>query len=94
MSISGKELISILDTHRAIDRALSISVKISHEEALRIVVSDLVGKYRHCWLSGEAEYVSAFEKVLRYYLSEEEMEQIHPGIKIKTAADTAAKEQE
>jgi hypothetical protein len=83
MTISEKELSAILNTHRAMDRALSIPVKISHEEALRIVTSDLIGKYRHCWMNGETEYTAAFEKVLRYYLDDEEMEQIHPGAKTR-----------
>ena len=52
--------------------SISKTVKISFGEVLRIVVDDLVEKYKHN-VDRNQEWADAFKKVLSYYLTEDEM---------------------
>lgn len=74
--ISQSELDEIMDLHRDIEDKLSVSVKIPHSEVTRIVVEDLSAKYLHNIQSGNKEWSDALSKVLRYYLSDDEMQQV------------------
>jgi len=49
------------------------SVKIDHNQVLNIVVWDLIDKYKNNFDRNNVDWVIAFEKVLRYYLDENEM---------------------
>lgn len=51
-------------------KALQVSVKIDHEEELKIVVNDLIAK-RNCSTNDRRE---AFDAVLRYYITKDEFE--------------------
>ncbi len=58
---------------REIDDALSETVRISHVEVTRLVVSDLISKYKFNQERGDERWARVFEEVLRYYLDEQEM---------------------
>lgn len=51
-------------------KLLQVSVKIDHEEELKIVVNDLIAKRN----SPTNNIRDAFDAVLRYYLTEDEFE--------------------
>lgn len=68
------------DTHhvylknlREIEDVLSETVKISYSEVTRLVVSDLISKYKSNQERGDKRWAGVFEEVLRYYLDEQEM---------------------
>lgn len=60
--------IKLIQIHQEMMDALSVPVKISHDEVCRVVVDDLKAKLKSASDRGLNEYVSAFETVLRYYL--------------------------
>jgi hypothetical protein len=70
---------------RQMDDALSKTIKISNNQVLEIVVSELIEKYQFNIERGDKEWASVFEKVLRYYLNEQEMSHLTPR-----AADAAS----
>ena len=51
-------------------KSLQVSVKIDHEEAIKIVVRDLIEKRN----SPSNKIKAEFDAVLRYYIDEEEFE--------------------
>lgn len=51
-------------------KALQVSVKIDHEEVIKIVVRDLIDKRN----SPTNDIKAEFDKVLRYYIDAEEFE--------------------
>ena len=54
-------------------RSIAVPVMLDHSEALKLIVADLVAKYRHNAERGDTEWTPVFEKVLSYYLTPEEM---------------------
>jgi len=70
--------IALMKTQNELMEALSVSVKISHDEALKVVVNDLVEKYKSCVSRGDAENEKAFSTVLKYYIGEESFHQMIP----------------
>jgi hypothetical protein len=70
--------IALMKTQNKLMDALSVSVKISHDEALKVVVNDLVEKYKSCVSRGDAENEEAFSTVLKYYIGEEAFNQMIP----------------
>jgi hypothetical protein len=71
-----KRDVELMRTQNELMDSLSVSVKISHGEALNVVVNDLVKKYKSCVEDGNDKYIEAFSVVLKYYLSEEEFKQL------------------
>ena len=63
--------ITLMKTQNELMDALSVNVKISHGEALQVVVNDLIEKYKSCVSRGDAENTGAFSTVLKYYIGEE-----------------------
>lgn len=63
----------ILEISRRMDEKLSKTVKISHLQVLEITVADLSEKYIFNIQRGNKDWALAFEKVLQYYLDEQEM---------------------
>ena len=70
------DLNEIMRTAKALHDSLSVPVMLDHGEVLKLIVSDLVAKYKSNVERGNAEWISVFEKVLSYYLSREELEAI------------------
>lgn len=66
----------LMKTQNELMDSLSVSVKISHGEALRVVVSDLIEKYKSCVKRGDDKDIKAFSVVLKYYLGEEEFKKL------------------
>ena len=56
-------------------KALQVSVKIDHEEVIKIVVRDLINKRN----SPANEIKAEFDKVLRYYIDSDEFEKYVVG---------------
>jgi len=78
----------VLETYREIEDALSTMVKIDHDQVLHIVVDDLVKKYNFNLDRGNAEWAAAFLKILRYYLTEEEIGHLRPIGDVHTPTST------
>ena len=57
-----------------VDDILSVSVRLSRGEALKIIVDDLVRKHNHNRERGNEDWCEAFEKVLSYYLTPQELD--------------------
>ena len=62
-----KDLVNTLLTMR---KALQVSVKIDHEEVIKIVVRDLISKRN----SSSNNIRNEFDAVLRYYITEDEFD--------------------
>ena len=73
MSIQNDQ--ALIDKYKEIQDALSMTVKIQHEQVLEIVVADLMAKYKSC-LSLNHECKEAFEKVLHYYMGDEDFKEM------------------
>lgn len=69
---SHEDVMNIMKTAEDLERTLDVSVKISHGQVLQVVVNDLVAKYKSCVQRKDDDNIKAFERVLHYYLSEEE----------------------
>jgi hypothetical protein len=67
---------NLLKTQDELMETLAVGVKISHGEALKVTVNDLVEKYKSCVKRGDDQYIDAFSLVLKYYLGEEEFNKI------------------
>jgi hypothetical protein len=65
-----EELTRFMEIHREIEDSLSSNVRISHSEVLKLVITDLIEKRNSP--SNDLKY--HFDKVLRYYISEDEFE--------------------
>lgn len=70
------EIDSILRAKAAADRALSVPVMIGHGEVLKVIIKDLVSKYRHNMERGDLKWMTVFRAVLGYYLSQDEVESL------------------
>ncbi len=66
----------LIKTQNELMDSLSVSVKISHGEALHVVVNDLIEKYKSCVKRGDDKYIEAFGVVIKYYLGEEEFNKL------------------
>ena len=64
----------LFEIHKELQDAVSTTIKIDHGQVLDIVVKDLVSKYKACKERGD-EYEESFKKVLRFYLTEDELEE-------------------
>jgi hypothetical protein len=64
------DLHEYLESYRKMEDSLSSTVKISHGEVLILVVKDLIEKRN----ANEGQVRESFDKVLRYYIDEEEFE--------------------
>lgn len=65
-----------MEVHSDLMESLSVTVKISHGEALQVTVNDLVSKYKSTVERKDKKHINAFKTVLMYYLSEEEFKTI------------------
>ena len=67
----------VLEMMRETEQALRVNVKVTHDEVSRLVVADLIMKYRHnCTLNTHEaeEWARKFHDVLEYYLNDDEIE--------------------
>lgn len=71
-----QRILKIMEETEKLQRSLDVPVMISSDEVLKIVVNDLIKKYKSCVERKDTEHIEVFEKVLRYYLSEEEFEEM------------------
>ena len=70
--ISRDEYFAIIKTHRDMEEALSVGVRITGGEVMRLVVQDLLAKRTACL---DSDLIAHFDAVLRnYYLSEMELQ--------------------
>ena len=70
MKIKGKFIEDYTEALTQMRKALQVSVKIDHEEVIKIVVRDLIDKRN----SRTNDIKAEFDKVLRYYIDAEEFE--------------------
>lgn len=74
---------SLIKTHQELKDSLDVKVKIDLRQVLKIVVRDLISKRNSKKEDSEAR--EAFDKVLLYYLGDEDFEKyVIKGKKIKT----------
>lgn len=66
---------ALIGKYKEIQDALSMTVKIQHDQVLEIVVADLMAKYKSC-LSRNYECKESFEKVLHYYMGDEDFQEM------------------
>ena len=66
------ECVKFSEYAREIDDSLAVTIKVDWRVALQIVVDELTKKYKHN-VGRNEEWAEAFEKVLSYYLDEQEM---------------------
>lgn len=64
------KLEKIFETERELRKSLQVSVKIDHEEVIKITVRDLIQKRN----SPTNKIRNEFDAVLRYYIDEEEFQ--------------------
>ncbi len=64
----------VMKTHREIEHALEKTVRISSAQVTELVVNDLAEKYRYNIHKGNTRWAAAFYTVLRYYLTQDEMD--------------------
>lgn len=84
--MSIKRDLDLLENYKQIQRSMDVTVKISWEQALEVVVADLISKYKFCVNINDTEYKDHFAKVLRYYLTEEEFKEVEELIKSKQSS--------
>lgn len=74
---SLEETAKLLDTYRGITDSMSVSVKITYDQAIEIIVNDLIKKYRiNVKRKDGQHWAEAFKTVLSYYLTESELEKV------------------
>ena len=66
----------IRQAERAFRNLLAVPVLLDHGEALKLIVADLVSKYKHNVERNDQQWIPIFEKVLHYYLTPEEFKKI------------------
>ena len=54
----------------------NIAIQLDHKQVERVVVRELIDKYKFNVERGNKEWVQAFESVLRYYLDEDEVSRL------------------
>lgn len=75
--IDRKEMDSIMARRDEMLNELAVTVKISHDQALTLIIADLVTKYKYTLEDDRKKDMQAsFKDVLRYYVDEEEFEQL------------------
>lgn len=67
---------SLIDKVKEMEDALSMTIKISHDQICEIVVADLIGKYKASVGRNNTKYVDSFATVLRFYLTEDEFSEM------------------
>ncbi|KJV08061.1 hypothetical protein [Methylocucumis oryzae] len=73
--MSIKNDVGLIDKFREFQDVCSMQVKINHDQICEIVVADLMNKYKACAERND-EFKEAFAKVLRFYLDEEEFNEM------------------
>lgn len=61
---------AFMEAHRSLTKSLQVPVMIGHEQVLKIVLEDLIAKRN----APTNEIKDSFDKVLRYYLTQDEFE--------------------
>ena len=78
--VTQKEVNVLLGIHEKIEMSLSKTVRVSHGEVQKLVVADLIAKYRYCVGDGEDQKMTdALETVIGYFLDAEELEAMKNG---------------
>ena len=62
----------IMEMHREQMESLQVDVKIDHNEVMKLVIRDLIQKYMSRSCEANKENHAAFERVLVYYLGEDD----------------------
>ena len=70
-----KDDFGLIEKYREIQKIGAAKVTILQDQVLEIVVADLITKYKASKKRND-EYVEAFEKVLGFYLTEDEMKEV------------------
>jgi hypothetical protein len=73
--MSIKDDSGLIAKYRELEDATSMSIKIRHDQVCEIVVADLMAKYKASKKRND-EYKEAFAKVLRFYLTEDEFQEM------------------
>ena len=63
----------LIDKYRELEDSMSMSIKIRHDQVCEIVVADLMSKYK---AQRNGEYKAAFDKVLHFYLTDDEFNEL------------------
>jgi len=71
--MTNEEYINLSRTSESLRRSLSVPVMLDYEEAQKIIISDLVAKYKSNVDRGEAEWAEVFRKTLSYYVDSKEL---------------------
>jgi len=71
--MNHKEATTLLETAKELNDSLAVDVKIGWEEVGRLVVSDLLAKYKHNVEMKNDYWCQVFRQTLSYYLSEDEL---------------------
>lgn len=71
-----RDALRFAETLRSNDVANSVTVKISYNQNLQLVVNELLEKYKFNVARNDTEWATAFEKVLSYYLDKDEMKNL------------------
>jgi len=74
--MSIKRDFSLIDKVKEIEDALSMTIKIDHNQVCEIVVADLIGKYKASVKRNDTKYIDSFATVLRFYLTEDEFSEM------------------
>ncbi len=73
--MSIKDDFGLIEKYSEMQKVGSVTVTILHDQALEIVVADLIAKYKACKKRND-EYADSFKKVLQFYLTHDEMAEI------------------
>lgn len=73
--MSIKDDNGLIDKYRELEDSMSMSIKIRHDQVCEIVVADLMSKYKACSQRND-EYKTAFDKVLHFYLTDDEFNEM------------------
>lgn len=73
--MSIKDDLGLIKKYRELEDATSMTVKIRQDQICEIVVADLMAKYKACSKRND-EYKDSFANVLRFYLDEDEFNEM------------------
>jgi len=78
MSLNKEQSARLIEIHKELEAALSMSVRISGDQVMCIVATDLLSKYSAVLKRGSVNSSDAvaFEKVLCWYFSDDEIVEI------------------
>lgn len=65
----------LIEKYKELESVGSAKVTISRDQVLEVVVGDLMAKYKAC-KSRDDEYAGIFLKVLQFYLTDDEIEEM------------------